>query len=113
MLGRAEGERDRDVEEELARRRVRDDGALVADDEIVEPRLLEVGQHRAEHAAGDDDHVGAGGARSRERLLRPRAQHAVLGDQRPVEVEREGGDVPWESLGEGERYGVPPVDFTT
>ena len=41
-------------------------------------------------------------------------QHAVLGDQRPVEVEREGGDVPREALRERERYGaLPPVDSTT
>jgi hypothetical protein len=41
-------------------------------------------------------------------------QHAVLGDQRPVEVEREGGDAPREALRELDRYGVlPPVDVTT
>ena len=36
------GERDGEVEKELARRGVGDDGSLVADDEIVELRLLEV-----------------------------------------------------------------------
>jgi hypothetical protein len=58
--------------------------------------------------------VGPGGARPRERRLRPRLQHAVLGDQRPVEIEREGGDPPRESLREVDRYGaLPPVDVTT
>jgi hypothetical protein len=58
--------------------------------------------------------VDAGGARPLERVLRPRPQHAVLGDQRPVEVQRERGDVRRESLGDGDRYGSwPPVDFTT
>jgi hypothetical protein len=40
--------------------------------------------------------VGAGRARAGERVTRARVQHAVLGDQRPVEIEREGGDVPRE-----------------
>jgi hypothetical protein len=41
-------------------------------------------------------------------------EYAVLGDQRPVEVEREGGDVPREALRERERYGaLPPVEATT
>jgi hypothetical protein len=57
--------------------------------------------------------VRAGRTRALERRPRPRVQNAVLGDQRPVEIEREGGDPPRESLREGERYGLPPVDFTT
>jgi hypothetical protein len=101
------------VEEEFARRRVRDDGALVADDEIVEPSLLEVGPHRSEHAAGDDDHVDARGPRPAERLAGARPQDTVLGDQRPVEIGREGGDPLRESGRKFDRYGVPPVDFTT
>jgi hypothetical protein len=49
-----------------------------------------------------------------ERVACARAEHAVLGDQRPVEVEREGGDVPREALRERERYGaLPPVKSTT
>jgi hypothetical protein len=41
-------------------------------------------------------------------------EHAVLGDQRPVEVEREGGDAPRESVRELDRYGTwPPVEVTT
>jgi hypothetical protein len=87
------GERDGAVEKELARRGVGDDGSLVADDEIVELRLLEVRPHRSEHPPGDHDDVDAGGPRLRERVARARPQHAVLADQRPVEVEREGGDV--------------------
>jgi hypothetical protein len=51
---------------------------------------------------------------ARERLLRPRPEHAVLGDQRPVEVEREGRDPPRESLREVYCYGaLPPVESTT
>ena len=100
------------MEQELAGRRVGDDGSLVADDEIVELRLLEVRPHGPEHPPGHDDDVGAGGARPRERVPRARAQHAVLGDQRPVEVEREGGDVRRERG--GKLYGaVPPVESTT
>jgi hypothetical protein len=58
--------------------------------------------------------VDAGRAGPRERLLRPWPEHAVLGDERPVEVEREGGDPPRKSLRELERYGaLPPVEVTT
>ena len=106
------GERDGDVEQELARRRIGDDGALIADHEVVEPGLFEVRAHRSEHPSGDDDDVGAGRPRPGQRLPRAGTQHAVLGDQRPVEVEREGGYVrrkPGREL-----YGaVPPVESTT
>jgi hypothetical protein len=105
-------ERDRDVEKKLARSRVGDDGSLVADDEIVEPSLFEVRPHRAEHPARDDDDVGAGGVRPRESLSGPWPQHAVLGDERPVEVECEGGD--GRRKRGRELYGaVPPVESTT
>jgi hypothetical protein len=51
-------------------------------------------------------------SRPRERLAGARPQHAVLGDQRSVEIEREGGDV--RRKRGGERYGaVPPVETTT
>jgi hypothetical protein len=100
------------VEEELAGRGVGDDSSLVADDQIVEPRLLEVRPHRAEHAAGDDDHVRARRACPRERLLRAWPEHSVLGDQGPVEVECESGDA--RRKRGRELYGAwPPVDFTT
>jgi hypothetical protein len=100
------------VEEELARRRLGDDGSLVAHDEIVELRLLEVRAHRSEHPPGDDDDVGARRPRPCERVTGARPQHAVLGDQRPVEIEREGGDV--RRKRGRELYGaVPPVESTT
>jgi hypothetical protein len=100
------------MEEELARRRFGDDGSLVADDEIVELRLLEVWAHRSEHPPGDDDDVGASRPRPGERVPGARPQHAVLGDQRPVEIEREGGDV--RRKRGRELYGaVPPVESTT
>jgi hypothetical protein len=105
-------ERDGDVEEELAGRRIGDDGSLIADDEIVEPSLLEVRTHGAEHPSGDDHDMRAGRPRPRERVLRPRPQDAVLGDQRAVEVERESCDV---RRKRGRKlYGaLPPVESTT
>jgi hypothetical protein len=100
------------VEEELARPRFGDDGSLVADDEIVELRLFEVRAHCPEHPAGNDDDMGARRPRPLERIPGARAQLAVLCDQRPVEVEREGGDV--RRKRGGELYGaVPPVESTT
>jgi hypothetical protein len=58
--------------------------------------------------------VSAGLARSLERGLRAGTQHAVLGDERPVEIESEGGDGPREVRRKLDRYGaVPPVEVTT
>ncbi|MDE3024438.1 MAG: hypothetical protein KGI93_02595 [Acidobacteriota bacterium] len=54
----------------------------------------------------------AGVARRRDRRFRARPEDGVLADQRPVEIDREGG----ERMREAGRevYGtVPPVDFTT
>jgi hypothetical protein len=56
--------------------------------------------------------VCAGGARAGDRLARARPQDRVLGEQRPVEVDREGGDAPREA-GRELYGGVPPVAFTT
>jgi hypothetical protein len=100
------------VAEELARARIRDDGALVADDGVVDTCLVDVRANGAEHPARDDDDVYAGGPRGGDRGFRPRAQNGVLGDERSVEVDREGGERPREAG--GKLYGsVPPVDFTT
>jgi len=56
----------------------------------------------------------AGCANGRKRFARTRPQHAVFGDERPVEVEREGGDAPREGRRELDCYGaVPPVEVTT
>jgi len=100
------------VEQEFARGRIGDDGPLVADDEIVEPSLLEVRPYRPEHPPGDDHDMGARRPRPRERVPGPRPEDAVLGDQRPVEIECEGGD---RRRKRGrELYGaVPPVESTT
>jgi len=105
-------ERDRDVEQELATRRIGDNRALVADDRIVEARLLEIRARRAEHPSRHDDHVRAGVANGSEGGASARPQDAVLGDEGPVEIEGERGDAPGEIR--GKVYGtVPPVDFTT
>jgi hypothetical protein len=104
--------RDRHVTEELARARIRHDGALVTDHRVVDARFVDVRADGPEHPARHDDDVHAGGARSGDGGLRPRAQDGVLGDQRSVEVDREGGERPGEAG--GKLYGsVPPVDFTT
>src|SRR5205823_11443466 len=93
-----------------------DDGALVADDGIVDTRLFDVRKHGPEHAAGDDDHAGAGSADARDRLARARSQHCILRDECAVEIDRERSDVfrecgrKLEQRGYG---GVPPVALTT
>jgi hypothetical protein len=102
-------ERDRDVKEELPAPRIGNDGSLVADDWIV---AREVRPRRAKHPSRHDDHVRAGVANGRQGGTRTRAQHAILGDQRPVEIEGERCDVPREVR--REVYGaVPPVAVTT
>jgi hypothetical protein len=53
----------------------------------------------------------AGGACRRDRRFRARAEDGVLGDQRPVEVDRERRERVRKAG--GKVYGVPPVDFTT
>src|SRR5204862_3817208 len=105
--------RNRHVAQELAAARIGDDGPLVADDRVVEVCLQEIRQDRTEHAAGDDDYVDSGRLDARDRPARVRSQHGVLRNQRPVEVDREGGDVPGKAFGKLKRYGVPPVDVTT
>jgi hypothetical protein len=64
-------ERDRDVEQELARARVRDHGALVADDGVLERGGFEVRAHRAEHPPRHDDERNSGCAYSGDRGDRP------------------------------------------
>src|SRR6266852_2297469 len=106
--------RDRNVAEELAAHRIGDDGALVADDRVVESGLDRVRPRRDEHASRDDDHVRARRADRGDRGARARVEHGVLGDQRPVEIAGEGGD-PARKVGRQlqQRYGVPPVAVTT
>jgi hypothetical protein len=56
--------------------------------------------------------VRAGLANGSDGSTSARPQHAVLGDQRPVEIEGESGDVPREVR--RKVYGaVPPVAVTT
>src|SRR5262249_27969591 len=81
----------------------------------IDPRVVEVREHGAEHPPGDDDHVCAGCADPGDRLARVRVQHGVRADERAVEVDGERRDVPWEAWRElDQRYGgVPPVALTT
>ena len=103
------GERDRDVKQKLAAPRIGDRRTLVTDNRLVS---REVRPDRAEHPSRHDDHVRARGANARQSSARTRPQHAVFGDQRPVEIESERGYTPRE--GRRKVYGtVPPVDFTT
>ena len=90
------------------------DGALVADDRLVERSRLEEPPHRLHHSTGDDDHVETGGACGAKRVHGPRLQLAVP-HQRAVEVGRDDLDVAREVVGERERQpdGLPPVAFTT
>jgi hypothetical protein len=57
--------------------------------------------------------VAAGGPDGGDRLACPRPEDRVLGDERPVEVDGERGDVGREGLRELDYGGVPPVAFTT
>ena len=93
---------------------VRDDGALVADDGLVEGRRLEEPAHRLHHPSGDDDHVETGGACGAQRVHGPRAQLAVP-HERAVEIGRDDLNVAGEVVGKRERQpdGLPPVAFTT
>ena len=76
--------------EELARRRVCDDRALVADHRLG---AREVRTHRLVHPSRHDDHANAARAGGVERGARARAQGEILPDQRPVEVARDRRDV--------------------
>jgi hypothetical protein len=81
------------VAEELACARVGDRGALVADDRVLDARLLEVRAHGAEHPAGGDDDAQPACAGPFDRGQRPRPEQPVLPDQRPVEVAGEDVDL--------------------
>src|SRR5207237_3973943 len=85
-------DRDRHVAEPAAAPRLGDDGALVADDRVVEAGLERVRPDRPEHPAGDEDDVDPGRARGGDRVAGARVQEAVLADERAVEVARERVD---------------------
>jgi hypothetical protein len=57
--------------------------------------------------------VDPGGPDGSDRRARSRPEDGVLGDQRPVEVDRERGDACREGLRELDYGGVPPVALTT
>ncbi len=97
-------ERNRLVAQEAAGRGLRDHGALVADDGVVEAELAQVRPDRLEHAPRDDEDANAGRTRRREGRARARAEHEVLADQRPVEVAGEGLDRGREVVRKGQRF---------
>ena len=79
-------ERDRLVPQPPAADRVRDDGALVADERIVEPGLQGEGPGRLEHPSRHEHDVDPRCVGRAERAARPLVQDDVLADERPVEV---------------------------
>ena len=88
--------------QELAGRRIRDDGALVADDRLGP---CQVAPHGLEHAPRDDDHPQPAFARRGERGAGARPQDVVRSDERPVEVARDRVDA------RGKVGGEPQDDF--
>jgi len=84
---------DRLVTQELAGERIGDDRTLIADDRILDARLLEVGPDGAEHPAGDDEDAQAGRAGASDRGEGAWPQRAVRPDQCPVEVAGEDVDL--------------------
>ena len=94
------------VAQEAAGHGIRHDGALVADDRIVEARRFQVTANRLEHPPGDDDHVQPGPAPRRDRFLRTRPEHRVLADQRAVEVAGERPDLAREAVREPQLFWV-------
>ena len=99
------GEVERLVQQELARPRVDHGCALVADDRVREPHVVEVAPDRPEHPSGCDEDGDAGGLRPRDRRTRAVAHDAVGGDQRAIEVAGEG----LHSTGEVREKAQPPV----
>ena len=86
-------QRNRNVAQPFAGFRLRDDGALVTHERIVESGVECVGSHRPEHAAGHEDDVNACFADALEDRARTSMKRRVLADQRPVEVARHCCDV--------------------
>src|SRR5581483_4723236 len=102
-------ERDRHVAQELARLRVGDDGALVADERVVEARVVRVADGGLVHAAGHDQDVQSRLARGVDRALRTRPELDVLAYERPVEVARERAQAAREIRGKDQLW----VDWKT
>ena len=98
-------ERDRLVPQPPSGDGLGDDGALVADDRIVDPGLERIAPHRLEHAAGDDDDVNTLRADRGDRRLRSRPQQHVLGDQRAIEVAGDRRQVAREVVRELQPFG--------
>src|SRR5919109_863642 len=86
-------ERDRLVPQPAAADRLRDDGALVADERIVQPGLERERPRGAEHPPRHEHDVDAGRVRRAQRVACALVQHDVLADQRAVEVAGDRSDV--------------------
>ena len=108
LAGRLDGHRF--VEEELAADGIDDGCALVADDRLGDPGLLEVRTHRPEHTAGRHEHGDTRSLRSRDRRPRPRSQKRVAPDQGAVEI---AGERPHVRREGGREDQLPPVACTT
>src|SRR5262245_55744426 len=105
---RLAGELERDglVAEPASADRFRDDRTLIADHRVLDSRLQRVRPDRPEHPPGHENDVDPCRARGRDRGLRPRAEDAVLADQRAIEVAGDCLELAWEVLGE-----VQPCGF--
>ena len=97
------------MQQPFARHRIDDGGALVADQRLLDPGRLRVGERRAEHPSGRDHDVDPGRARGLNRCDRARGEDAVVREQRAIEVGRERGDLTGEVGWEVQ----PCVDSTT
>ena len=92
---------DRDVQEPLPVG-ADDDGALVADDRVVQTGGIEHAPQGLHHPAGDDDHGHRSIPRAGERRERPRLQHPGGPGERVVEVGRDHVDLAREVRWEGQ-----------
>src|SRR5437016_14161504 len=86
----------RNVPQPLPADRFCDDGALVANDRVVQARLQRIPADRAEHAAGDEDDVNTTCVRPLDRGARAHVQRPLLAEPWPVEVARYSLGVTWE-----------------
>ena len=95
------------MEQELVRRRVSNDRALVADHRIVEFEVDHMGLDRAIHATGGDEDGNSFGLKSRDRCPCTREDDLVLPYQGAIEVAGDGCDVGWEAVRDVQPWVAP------